>query len=77
MFMLDLRFMLDFRLYMEPGVAGLPDDHSEFASPSREGMESLESDRSYADLSPDWREHDLASSESSAFSNSMLNGLLS
>jgi hypothetical protein len=75
--MLDLRFMLDFLLYMEPGVAGLPDENSEFASPSNEGMESLEFDRSYEDLSPDWREHDLASSASSAFSNSMLNGLLS
>jgi len=74
---MDLRFTLGFRLYMEPGVAGLPDENSEFASPSSEGMESLESDRSYEDLSADCREHDLVSSKSSALSNSMLNGLLS
>ena len=38
--------MLDLRLRIEPGVAGLPIENIECASPSNDGTESLDSDRS-------------------------------
>ena len=71
--------MLDLRLRIDIGVAGLPMENIEWASPSNDGTESLDSDRSYEDLwySSDCSELDLASSCSSAFSKRMLKGLLS
>lgn len=72
-------FMLDLRLRIDSGVAGLPKERSERSSASSEGMESLEADRSYSGrlYRLDCQDGDRDSSDSSARSKSMLRGLLS
>lgn len=42
----SLRTMLDLRLRIDVGVAGLPMENIEFASSPSDGTESLDSDRS-------------------------------